>query len=62
MTSAVAAADPTIYQATTLHTGVAEALGMKEAIDEVKLAVPPRDLPLSPTLGLMAKKKPTPQG
>ena len=46
----------------TLHAGVAEALGSKEATDEVKPTVAPRDLPLSPTLGLLAKAKPTLEG
>jgi catalase len=39
----------------TLHGGVAAALGMKEATEEVKPAVAPRDLPPSPALSILAK-------
>ncbi len=46
----------------TLHTGVAEALGMKEAAEEVQPAVAPRDLPPSPTLSILTKAKPTLHG
>lgn len=38
-----------------LHDGVATALGMKEATDEVKPAVAPRDLPASPALSILGK-------
>jgi len=39
----------------TLHAGVAAALGMKEATEEVKPAVAPRDLPPSPALSILGK-------
>jgi len=39
----------------TLHAGVAAALGMKDASEETKPAVAPRDLPLSPALSILGK-------
>ncbi len=46
----------------TLRASVASALGMNEATEEMKPAVAPRDLPLSPALSILAKAKPTLQG
>lgn len=39
----------------TLESGVATALGMKEPIDEIKPAVAPHDMPVSPALSLLSK-------
>ncbi|HEU4733768.1 MAG TPA: catalase [Kofleriaceae bacterium] len=42
-----------------LHDRVATAMGMQGMADEVRPAVPPRDLPPSPSLSLLAKAPPT---
>ncbi len=39
----------------TLHAGVSAALGMEEAGETVKPALPPRDLPLSPALSILGQ-------
>ncbi|MES2465778.1 MAG: catalase [Verrucomicrobiota bacterium] len=45
-----------------LHDQVAAALGMQEKAGTITPAVPPRDLPPSPALSLLAKAQPTLQG
>lgn len=45
-----------------LHDGVAKALGMKEAVPEIKPAVAPKDLPPSPALSILAKGPKTLEG
>jgi catalase len=45
-----------------LNSGVAEALGMKEAIEEIKPSAVTRDLPPSPSLSLLTQAKSTLQG
>lgn len=42
----------------TLHSGVVAALGMNEANEEFNPSLAPRDLPLSPSLSLLANAKP----
>jgi catalase len=45
-----------------LNSGVAEALGMKEAIEEIKPSAVTRELPPSPSLSLLTQAKSTLQG
>jgi catalase len=45
-----------------LHAGVAAALGMQEASEEVTPALPPRDLPPSPALSILANMSKTLEG
>lgn len=45
-----------------LHAGVAEALGMQEQAENIKPAIPPKDLPPSPSLSILQKAPATLQG